>query len=172
MFRYTYIACLVDPFPAYLISLLPVTQSWIDNCNNRTILKYFVVTFYKPSPSTTSVILWNDIKMHLSALSCFDRRYIEVYIVCVPLTTLVVFALLIQLPLRRQFWKTVLLLIVCTVRSLSSVLFVSCCGVLLSALLVSYSPIHTGCSRRNGPDFGRVFLVILYRYNPKHLCPK
>ena len=30
--------------------------------------------------------------------------------------------------------------------------------------------IYTGCNRRNGPDFGRVF--ILYRYNPKHLYPK
>jgi len=66
--------------------------------------------------------------MDLSALLYFDRRYIEVHTVCVPLTTYAVFALLIQLSLRRQFGKTVLLFIACTVhtaRSLSSVLLVS-----------------------------------------------
>jgi len=32
---------------------------------------------------------------------------------------------------------------------------------------------YTGCPRRNVPDFGRVFLMLnVYRYNPKHLCPK
>ena len=32
---------------------------------------------------------------------------------------------------------------------------------------------YTGCPRRNVPDFGRVFpYVKVYRYNPKHLCPK
>jgi len=32
---------------------------------------------------------------------------------------------------------------------------------------------NTGCPRRNVPDFGRVFLMLkVYRYNPKHLCPK
>jgi hypothetical protein len=27
-------------------------------------------------------------------------------------------------------------------------------------------------SQRNVPDFGRVFLMVIYRYSPKHLCPK
>jgi hypothetical protein len=37
----------------------------------------------------------------------------------------------------------------------------------------TYTHVHTGCPRRNVPDFGRVFLYIkVYRYNPKHLCPK
>ena len=33
---------------------------------------------------------------------------------------------------------------------------------------------YTGCNRRNGPDFGRVFLrsYYVYRCNPKHLYPK
>jgi len=42
---------------------------------------------------------------------------------------------------------------------------------------------YTGCPRRNVPDFRRVFLMLkytditqtyvkVYRYNPKHLCPK
>jgi hypothetical protein len=30
--------------------------------------------------------------------------------------------------------------------------------------------IYTGCNRRNGPDFGRVFLML--NYNEKHLYPK
>ena len=34
---------------------------------------------------------------------------------------------------------------------------------------MSCSLVYTGCNRRNGPDFGRVFL---YRYNTKHLYPK
>ena len=33
--------------------------------------------------------------------------------------------------------------------------------------------LHTGCNRRNGPDFGRVFLMLNYTENPqKHLYPK
>jgi len=31
---------------------------------------------------------------------------------------------------------------------------------------------YTGCPRRNLPDFGRVFYVKVYRYNPKHLYLK
>ena len=31
---------------------------------------------------------------------------------------------------------------------------------------------YTGCNRTNGPDFGSVPEVKLYRYNPKHLYPK
>ena len=32
---------------------------------------------------------------------------------------------------------------------------------------------YTGCNRRNGPDFGRVFLMLNYtEKNPKHLYPK
>jgi len=32
---------------------------------------------------------------------------------------------------------------------------------------------YTGCPRRNVPDFGEgVPYVKVYRYNPKHLCPK
>ena len=31
----------------------------------------------------------------------------------------------------------------------------------------------TGCNRRNGPDFGRVFLMLNYNEKPpKHLYPK
>ena len=33
--------------------------------------------------------------------------------------------------------------------------------------------IYTGCNRRNGPNFGRVFLMLNYtEKNAKHLCPK
>jgi len=33
--------------------------------------------------------------------------------------------------------------------------------------------IYTGCPRKNVPEFGRgVPYVNIYRYNPKHLCPK
>ena len=33
--------------------------------------------------------------------------------------------------------------------------------------------IYTECNRRNGPDFGRVFLMLNYTENPpKHLYPK
>ena len=32
--------------------------------------------------------------------------------------------------------------------------------------------VYTGCNRRNGPDFGRVFLMLNYRKTPKHLYPK
>ena len=33
--------------------------------------------------------------------------------------------------------------------------------------------IYTGCPRRKGQNFGRVFpYVKIYRYNPKHLYPK
>jgi len=33
--------------------------------------------------------------------------------------------------------------------------------------------LYTARPRRNVPDFGRVFLMLkVYRYNPKHLCPK
>jgi len=28
--------------------------------------------------------------------------------------------------------------------------------------------IYTGCSRRNGPDFGRVFLMLNYTENPQN----
>jgi len=40
-----------------------------------------------------------------------------------------------------------------------------------------YTYIYTGCPRRNGQNFGRVFLMLnytdkLYWYNPKHLYPK
>ena len=32
---------------------------------------------------------------------------------------------------------------------------------------------YTGCNRRKGPDFGRVFLMLKYtEENPKHLYPK
>ena len=31
---------------------------------------------------------------------------------------------------------------------------------------------YTGCNRRNGPDFGRVFLMLNYTETPKHLYPK
>jgi len=32
---------------------------------------------------------------------------------------------------------------------------------------------YTGCNRRNGPDFGRVFLMLNYtEKTPKHLYPK
>ena len=32
---------------------------------------------------------------------------------------------------------------------------------------------YTGCNRRNGPDFGRVFLMLNYTEKPqKHLYPK
>ena len=32
---------------------------------------------------------------------------------------------------------------------------------------------YTGCHRRNGPNFGRVFLMLNYTdINPKHLYPK
>ena len=32
---------------------------------------------------------------------------------------------------------------------------------------------YTGCNRRTGPDFGRVFLMLNYTENPpKHLYPK
>jgi len=36
----------------------------------------------------------------------------------------------------------------------------------------SYIHIYTGCPRMNVPDFRRVFLMLCYRYNPKHLRPK
>ena len=33
--------------------------------------------------------------------------------------------------------------------------------------------IYTGCHRRKGPNFGRVFLMLNYTdINPKHLYPK
>ena len=33
--------------------------------------------------------------------------------------------------------------------------------------------VYTGCNRRNGPDFGRVFLMLNYtEKTPKHLYPK
>jgi hypothetical protein len=33
--------------------------------------------------------------------------------------------------------------------------------------------VYTGCNRRNGPNFGRVFLMLNYtKKNPKHLYPK
>jgi len=37
-----------------------------------------------------------------------------------------------------------------------------------------YIYIYTGCPRRNVPDLegGGVPYVKVYRYNPKHLCPK
>ena len=34
----------------------------------------------------------------------------------------------------------------------------------------THTYIYTGCNRRKGPDFGRVFLML--NYNPKHLYPK
>ena len=38
MLRYKYVTYLVRPLPTCLISLQPVTQSWIDNCSNRTCI--------------------------------------------------------------------------------------------------------------------------------------
>ena len=36
-----------------------------------------------------------------------------------------------------------------------------------------WTTLYTGCNRRNGPDFGRVFLMLNYKENPpKHLYPK
>jgi len=32
--------------------------------------------------------------------------------------------------------------------------------------------VYTGCHRRKGPNFGRVFLRSNYTDNPKHLYPK
>ena len=35
------------------------------------------------------------------------------------------------------------------------------------------SVLYTGCNRRKGPDFGRVFLMLNYtEKTPKHLYPK
>jgi len=31
-----------------------------------------------------------------------------------------------------------------------------------------YIYIYTGCNRRNGPDFGRVFLMLNYTENPQN----
>ena len=43
-------------------------------------------------------------------------------------------------------------------------------GVLVSALFVFYSRIvrYTGCNRRNGPDFRRVFLMLNYTEKPQN----
>ena len=38
---------------------------------------------------------------------------------------------------------------------------------------IIYIYIYTGCNRRKGPDFGRVFLMLNYtEKTPKHLYPK
>ena len=34
------------------------------------------------------------------------------------------------------------------------------------------SLIYTGCNRRNGPDFGRVFLILNYTEKPQNTYPK
>ena len=42
-----------------------------------------------------------------------------------------------------------------------------------SYLYTIYLYVYTGCNRRNGPDFGRVFFMLNYTENPpKHLYPK
>ena len=33
-----------------------------------------------------------------------------------------------------------------------------------------YYPKYTGCNRRNGPDFGRVFLMLNYTEKPRNTC--
>ena len=39
--------------------------------------------------------------------------------------------------------------------------------------LCAHMLVYTGCNRRNGPDFGRVFLMLNYtEKTPKHLYPK
>jgi hypothetical protein len=35
-------------------------------------------------------------------------------------------------------------------------------GILTFSRLMTYRYIYTGCNRRNGPDFGRVFLMLKY----------
>ena len=38
---------------------------------------------------------------------------------------------------------------------------------------MGYISLYTGCNRRNGPNFGRVFLTLNYTdITQKHLCPK
>ena len=45
--------------------------------------------------------------------------------------------------------------------------------ILTKALIKLTQTIYTGCNRRNGPNFGRVFLMLNYtEKNPKHLYPK
>jgi hypothetical protein len=46
------------------------------------------------------------------------------------------------------------------------------CRLDLRIHMVNYTHTHTGCPRRNVPDFGRVFLMLKHTYVTKHLCPK
>jgi len=40
-------------------------------------------------------------------------------------------------------------------------------------LTLNVRTMYTGCHRRNGPNFGRVFLMLKYTdITPKHLYPK
>ena len=57
--------------------------------------------------------------MNISELLCFDMRCTEVDKGCVPLTTLAVFVLLIQLTFRKQFGNTVVLIVACVYSSQS-----------------------------------------------------
>jgi len=34
--------------------------------------------------------------------------------------------------------------------------------------LQKYNKLYTGCNRRNGPDFGRVFLMLNYNEKPQN----
>jgi len=42
----------------------------------------------------------------------------------------------------------------------------------LKCVYIIWHPLYTGCHRRNGRNFGRVFLTLNYTDNPKHICPK
>jgi len=49
--------------------------------------------------------------------------------------------------------------------------FTSC--RIFSHAIINHSTLYTGCNRRNGPDFGRVFLMLNYTEKPpKHLYSK